>query len=219
MVAIKPPAKRAMVARMGSEPAAWIGRCHPAAVAAAAAMGPASATVRRGYFLGRTKPGAAFYGRACQHSWCELRDGRVLDPTRFAFTGGRPWPPWIGTSRDYDIGGCRRQPPLGKAPGSDFTRGQRLVRLRITSRALESTGLDFCIDPELLAARSTKLTVPQVFWLANLPIKPQPGLGQLSLEWAPEVFRALVGAGMRAAIPIDRLDWMCPELSEGRSSF
>lgn len=219
MAAIKLPRKRDMMERLGGQPEEWAGQCHQAATAVVDLLGRENATVRRGYFTGETRVGAYFYGRACQHSWCELRDGRVLDPTRFAFTAEAAWPLWVGDDRDYDIGGCKGSAPFGKAPDSDFTRGHPLVTVRITSKALESTGLDFCMDPDLLGAWSAELTLPQVFWLANLPVKEEAGLGQLSREWAPDVFRAIVAAGMRSAIPIDRLDWMCPELSEGRTSF
>jgi hypothetical protein len=219
MAALKLPRKRDLIERLGDAPHTWAGKCHQAAVAVVELMGAENATVRRGYFDGPVPAGAYFHGRVCQHSWCELRDGRVLDPTRFAFTAEPPWPLWVGEGTDYDIGGCRAGAPFGKAPDSDFTRGSPLVTLRITSEALESTGLDFCMDPELLDAWSAQLTSPQVFWLANLPVKDQEGLGQLSRLWAPDVFRAIVAAGMRSAIPIDRLDWICPDLSEGRSSF
>jgi hypothetical protein len=77
------------VREMGSEPEEWAGSCHAISTVIAKLIGPESATVRRGYFTGETVPGAYFHNAFCQHSWVELRDGRVCDPTRFAFVGGK----------------------------------------------------------------------------------------------------------------------------------
>lgn len=218
------PSRSRMTEEMGAPPEKWAGMCHAASMAVVDVMGPEKATVRRGYFNGPIAQDAHFFGRVCQHSWVELCDGRLVDPTRFAFTGGKAWPMWVGFSDEYDIGGCARQPQSPMAPNG---WGVEMIFLAVSHTAIKSTGLDFSMeekqfilaDPQGGQAQGVVLTREQLYWLSHLPIREHLSPGQLSKEYAPRIFHAIVDAEESAMIPIDRLDWMCPELSNGRSSF
>lgn len=218
MTGVKLPLKRDVVARMGDQPEKWAGMCHQASLAVVEEMAKLgqSAVVRRGWFQGQTVPGAYFHGRPCQHSWVELPDGRVLDPTRFAFVGGPAWPLWIGPDDEYDVCGCRQQAPSSPPPHASESKSP-LVELRfaedgddaargIVQAVAWQTGIGgYC-------ARITKqvieVSVQQVFWLGNLPIKDTAELGTLPRELAEEVYTAIVRADLGSAIPIDRRDWI-----------
>lgn len=215
---VKLPTRKAMVGRLGSQPDAWVGRCHEVSVALTQAMDAIGqpAIVRRGWFRGETVEGAYFYGRPCQHSWVELPDGRVCDPTRHAFAGGEGWPLWVGPDDDYDICGCRGQAP--SSPPSYASASTRpLMDLRfaedgddsargIVQRVAWLTGIGgYCAK---ITARTLVISIEQAFWLANLPIKDVPELGVLPAELAGEVYSALIRSGRSEAIPIDRRDWI-----------
>lgn len=216
------PAYVEMLSEMGRPAEDWAGNCHGASRALAKLLGPEEATVRRGYFIGETKPGAFFHGRPSQHSWVELRDGRVADPTRFAFVGGPAWPPWVGPGDDYDIGGCRTTAPRGTPPDPYETERPpteiNLMAVDYIATLLGSPSHDYGFDDDT-GEGWIMVTNEQAIWLANLPIKDREEQGQLARWYAAEVYEALCDAGFSGFIPIDRRDWILPERSEGRSSF
>lgn len=212
MTKLKLPSKAALVERTGSPPEKWAGHCHQvsdALVDALEALGE-TAVVRRGYFLGETVPGAMFHGHFSQHSWVELPDcppkQRVCDPTRHAFVGGPAWPLWVGPDDEYDIGGCRSQPPSGPPP----VGGERTIRLTLTKATLYGIGLGFMLPPDALGDRLT-LTPMEAHWLAHLPVKDATRFGALTHAQAAEVYQALIDAGRHGLIPMDRRQWILPD--------
>lgn len=219
---IKLPTQAQILASTGGAPAEWAGCCHQVSSAVADLIGEEHAVVRRGYFLGPVAPDSYFgrLGGVSQHSWVELRDGRVLDPTRFAIVGGKPWPLWVGPDDEYDIGGCKRAAPAGRAPHLCESAGEP-IELKIESAGyvadlLGASSFDFSEeegDSYVMVSRE------QAAWLANLPVKDREGAGVLSRMFAAEVYEALMDCGMSALIPIDRRDWILPERSDGRSAF
>jgi hypothetical protein len=190
----------------------WDGKCHGVSMALAARVG---GVVRRGVFAGQTVEGAVFHGRPCQHSWIELPDGRVCDPTRTAFTSCARWPLWIGPADEYDIGACRSAPPAGPPPSPwDTTtfRGEEreMVELYLgcvdyVSGLLGSPAI-FVHDGN--DSPGVSVTIRQAFYLANLPVRDEETPGVLSRMFAAEVYEALVEAGFESAIPVDRRDWI-----------
>lgn len=204
----------ALVKRMGASPAQWAGRCHEAAFALVAEleeMGVEGAVLRRGYFIGRTKPGALFHDRPVQHSWVELADGQVCDPTRFAFTLDEVWPLWVGPADEYDVGGMRSQGASPPPPPPDsFADSDAEIELKVSSVEYFAglLGLlpewfgDDGEDGWLLITRS------QAHWLAHLPVVEGEGAGVLSRFFAPELFEALDDAKLKVLIPIDRWDYV-----------
>lgn len=210
------PGRREMETAMGSKPEDWAGSCHGAAMLVVEHVGPELATVRRGYFIGTIAPGAYFDGRPAQHSWVELRDGRVCDPTRFAFTGEPAWPLWVGPSDDYDIGGCETMTPAGRPP--DVYESEREMVDIDTGCVDYLLGL-LGLPGECYGEDWVSVSPEQLGWLAHLPIKDGEAQGVLARFFAAEVYQAIIDAGYSALIPIDRRDWILPEQSEGRSSF
>lgn len=213
-----------MEERLGAPPAEWAGRCHEAACAVVELLGADTATVRRGYFTGERHPDAHFYKTPCQHSWVELRDHSIVDPTRFAFTCDPEWPLWHGAGKlvhdEYDIGGCRSEGRAGYPPAPDG----ELIELTLSSvervAELLQQPSDLVWLEEDIEHSTILVSKGQLFYLAHLPIiDGAEEMGTLSPFFAPEIFAAIMDAGEGALIPIDRRDWMLPERSEGRSSF
>jgi len=211
------PTREELESIMGKPIEEWAGQCHAAATVVQEAMGAENASVRRGYYIGEIAKGAYFDGRPSQHSWVELRDGTIVDPTRFAFTNEPVWPLWTGDDTDYDVGGCKRTPPRGAPPdcyGSE--RDPVELELGDTQYLVDLMGL----PSECYGEDWVTLTVEQIGWLANLPIRTRrEEQGTLSSFFAAEIYEAIIEAGYGALIPIDRRDWILPEKSEGRVKF
>ena len=197
----------------------WAGQCHAAATAVQDAMGAEHASVRRGYYIGEIASESYFAGLMWheQHSWVELRDGTIVDPTRFAFTAGPVWPLWTGSDEDYDVGGCKRTPPAGNPPGPyDSEKDPVELELGSVEYLVDLLGL----PSEYYGDDWVTLTVEQLGWLANLPIRERrEEQGTLSSFFAAEVYEAIIESGYGALIPIDRRDWILPDSSEGRVKF
>lgn len=203
------PTREALVARMGCPPEEWAGNCHAASVSVAETID--GAVVRRGVFLGEATPGAYFYGRPCQHSWVELPDGQVCDPTRFAFVGGPAWPLWVGPSDEYDIAGCRSAAPAGWPPDPCDTttwHGEERDYIELKLGCGDYVGGLLGTPPDMIYEDAVEVTLKQAYYLGNLPIKENELPGVLSRFFAAEVYEALVEAGFRETIPIDRRDWI-----------
>lgn len=180
---------------------AWDGRCHAVSSSLAPLLG---GVVHRGYFTGKTVEGAFFHGQFAQHSWIALPDGRVCDPTRHAFTLDDRWPLWVGTDDEYDVGGCRSQPPLGRPPE---TSGP-LCDVTVSSTTLQATGLAYVLPPDRISDTVASLTRAEISWLAHLPVRDGYGLGVLPRKHAAEVYQAVIDAGHGELIPIDRRHWI-----------
>lgn len=204
----------AVAARIGIPTSEWAGKCHGISLAVAPLV---AGVVRRGLFTGEVKLDSYFgqRGGVYQHSWVELVNGLVLDPTRHAFAGG-PVMLWIGPNDEYDIGGCKSQHPSGMSP---FQTSEPTVVLNVDSIQYFADLFDgtaevwFAPDGE---SGEILLTVEQALWFANLPVKEREAPGVLARWFAAEGYEALVRAGQKALIPIDRLDWILPEHREIR---
>lgn len=216
--------KRAMEGRLGGPPASWAGNCHGASLAVVDELGEEVAVVRRGYFTGRCHPLSHFgrQGGVSQHSWVELRDGSVLDPTRFAITFvDADWPVWHGAggvvTAEYDIGGCRSQAPSGDAPSVLGSDGDPI---ELECESAEHFATMLALPAEYFGEGWMQISLEQIAWLAHLPIRAgSEDTGTISHFFAPELYEAIINAGHGALIPIDRRDWMLPEHSDGRACF
>jgi hypothetical protein len=177
----------------------WDGRCHLVSTMLAQAVG---GVVHRGYYLGPKVEGAFFHGAFSQHSWIALPDGTVVDPTRHAFDLSPRWPLWRGPADEYDVGGCKSQPPSG--PPASRHGDEKLVAVTIEQADLNETGLGFTLP----AMPAPMLTRDECAWLAHLPVKDQPHLGAMTKDVAERVYRALIDAGQGELIAIDRRAWV-----------
>lgn len=195
--------------RIGMPLDRWAGNCHAVSAQLVHAE-VVEGVVRRGYFIGVTQPGAHFHGRVCQHSWIEMPDGRVCDPTRFAFVGGPP-ELWVGSDDEYDIGACKSTPPSGPPPDSFDTTNWKGDEIEYVE--LKVSSVDYVADllrtpPEMRYDDAVEATFKQCAWLANLPVKDEEGAGVLSRFFAAEVYEALIEADRGVLIPTDRRDWI-----------
>jgi len=168
----------------------WAGRCHEVSCDALKLI---DGRVLRGWLKG---------SMVGQHSWVELPDGRVFDATRHQFFDRDKPEIWIGPPGDYDVGGCDVQEPMGRMPTRADSRNPAEILIPIADREIRIMMEMSGVDPD------EPLTYDQVSWLAHLPVKAHVGLGQMNAEQAREVYGAIVAAGHRALIPIDRHHWI-----------
>jgi hypothetical protein len=97
----------------------WPGNCHGVAEAVLRRLPTQGMRLVRGHFHGWTSPASVYRGGPQQHSWLRLQDGRILDPTRWAFDQpDRPYL-YVGENDAYDEAGLwlaeRSRPMMGMA--------------------------------------------------------------------------------------------------------
>lgn len=164
---------------------------------------------RRGLWLGPISENSSFAKRAFTgHTWIRLPDGRVYDPTRWAFGTVSPY---IFVSdepesqlHEYDFGGNNirrafRKPFPVRAPGDKPVVLRVLRSVAIHLVLLAGPGCELRASVSRWGNRAwarLPMTQRQAVWFANL------GLTELS-EQAKPVYRALVEAGAGALIPWD----------------
>lgn len=84
----------------------WPGNCYAVACKMLAA-GLLAGRAVYGHYLGPIHPGTMFHGKPIvHHGWIETPDGRIVDPTRWVFTGASPYIHEVELPcLDYDEGG------------------------------------------------------------------------------------------------------------------
>jgi hypothetical protein len=136
-----------------------------------------------------------------RHGWIELpeADGRILDPTRWSFEGVKPYL-WLAYDDEtYDRGGNQfraamtRPCPSGneKCPDGE----QRYVKLELSPVVrmhLHRTS-GGVLYPTM---KPKRLTVSQLFWVANLPY-------DALAPYNRSIYHAIAAVNQRCAIPID----------------
>lgn len=183
--------------------AGWVGKCYEIACACVE-HGLVEGDPAYGHFLGEIEPESAWTkhtGRGpsiiTQHGWVVLKDGRIFDPTGWAFVEtDEPW--IIITHPDepeyewYDEGGNKfreilnvgREPPewTPGAPEVDIDFGESVSLIRGLLNQPPDTTAPF--------------TRPQLFYLSNLPY-------QAFGDSVADVYGALCDAKLGAFIPYD----------------
>lgn len=83
----------------------WPGNCHGIAEAVLRKAPCPGMRLVRGHYTGHVSRESVYRGGVQQHSWLQLEDGRILDPTRWAMD--RPRKPYIycGANDAYDEAG------------------------------------------------------------------------------------------------------------------
>lgn len=191
----------AQAERALGEPARkWAARCYEIAsrIVEAKLCPPGSAAVY-GHWLGPVAPGSHFDRGIrlpfVRHGWVLLPDGRVLDPTRWAFENVEPYL-YTGPNDHYDEGGSQwHNSRQGTAPSFDPNAHAFDLDIDLHTKTFLKTLL-----PSTLTNLSGQLVVDihQLMWLANTDPR------KLGVH-APTIFRAICTAGQRALIPIDNL--------------
>lgn len=188
---------------MGVPAAQWHGRCFEVATAAAKLI-PGSRAVY-GHWLGDVAP-EGFWGRIqngpfIPHGWVRLKEGGVLDPTRFSFENKEPYL-WEGSNgTEYDEGGNRWRtetmgPPPDFEPGDVFTANERILPSAAWTFIEGLLNLDSCWDEDYEPGDISKM---QLLWLANYDPNLMEG-------HAPAIYKMLDHFGLKAAVPID--NWL-----------
>jgi hypothetical protein len=176
----------------------WAGRCYEMACTMVREKLVEGKAVY-GNWTGPVKKGTMFAGRpVVHHGWVLLPDGRVCDPTRWAFEGKKPYI-YIGPADHYDEGGNKfREKQIGDAPEWDATEPLHNINHTIMDSKTwgfveDILGLNEICDEDYLPG---DVTERQLWWLAHLP---PARLG----EHAPAIYVALDKLGKKALIPID----------------
>lgn len=186
----------------------WAGKCYQVACAAAKLI-PGSTAVY-GHYLGKVHPSSIFAGRAMfvQHGWVILPDGQILDPTRWAFEGKKPYL-YVGKDSVYDEGGNQfRGAMQGDPPEFDpCEKTHEITKEILPTKAwnwLEKTlGLDRIMED---GYEPGTVTEEQLHWVAHVDPRRMDGN-------AKDVFSMLEKLGMRALVPFD--NWRMVE--QGRA--
>ena len=172
----------------------WNGRCHEIA-GLMLDRKLVEGKLRYGHWIGPISPKSIFanYPQGLiRHGWIELKDGRVVDPSRFGFENKEPYI-YIGPNDHYDAGGNKFRLNNMK-PAPNYSGAEKKITLSLKgylARALVQEMLG-------LTGKGSKIsiTMRQAFWLANLPLQTFNGL-------AKPVYEALIEANLGALIPYD----------------
>jgi len=141
-----------------------------------------------GVWWGPISDKSSFRGRPfTHHAWIELKDGKVVDPTRWAFEGIKPYI-YIGISgKEYDKGGNRLREKYMR-PCPEYDPIDKKIPIKFSPQ-LKTLVLELLNQPPVFTAR-------QLSWLASLPtdyLEP----------YTRDVYEALIKVGLTCLIPID----------------
>lgn len=168
----------------------WPGNCHGVACAVRDLVPVEGMRLARGHWLGEVSRKSVYRSSGpVQHTWLLVKDGRILDPTRWAIMSPERPSIYLGPNDSYDEGGrflaARMPPPF---PGSrnpwteiagamdEDLRGELATALRTDARSLRSIAIRL-----------------------EHAIKSDPG----QVPAADRIFDILARAGRKAVIPID----------------
>jgi len=189
---------------------AWAGNCS-GVCAEALRSKVVKGELRRGLWVGCISKDSPLFGNRpfTGHTWIRLPDGRVYDPTRFAFTGDEP-SIFITYnteehSKEYDFGGNALRRAFRSPFPFSVEEGKWMV-LRLKKSTADKL-ITLAGPGSGLRAKSTtkklcgawvhlRLTWPQAAWLANTTLE------ELGTS-AEDYFRVLVRLGHGAMIPYD----------------
>lgn len=183
---------------IGSPAELWAGNCFAIASEVVKA-GLVKGVAVYGHFRGRVDPKSYFGLRSgmvfVQHGWVQLNDGRVFDPTRWAFESREPYLYLNQLTAEYDEGGNEINSRLrGGPPQYD---GSETITFSAEELPSEPYSLvEKLLKIDVLAQEPGTLTKGQVFWLANAHydhLKPH----------AQAIYLAIEKKGMGGFIPID----------------
>ena len=176
----------------------WVGNCYGIACALVKHKLTDGEAVY-GEYIGPIDPEGAWCrdgGRTVfvNHGWVRLPDGRVLDPTMWAFLGRKPFI-WLGADELHHDEGANRRKAAFLRPPPGYSPEDRQVALDLTGEALAHV-------EALLLADAPPFSINQVVWLANLPLSM---LG----EHVDAVFLAICKSDNAPLIPWDnRKKWI-----------
>lgn len=178
---------------IGMKAELWAGKCHEVA-ALLLKKNVVVGKLRYGHWIGPVHPDSMFAERPLgliHHGWIELEDSYIVDPTRWVFECEAPYV-YIGKNDFYDAGGnVLRQLNMQPPPEFDCSCSQALLKSSKVAAFVKSMHVD-C----RAVKQQTKVTMKQMFWLANLPL-------ELLGNYAKDVYLELIDQGYGVFIPID----------------
>jgi serine/threonine protein phosphatase 1 len=157
----------------------WAGNCHAIALKLMAAYPVRGMRYARGHWRGVTA--GQFEGRALTgHTWLQLADGRIVDPTRYVFEGVAPYI-YIGPKDDnYDEAGLK-------------TRHRAIPQPSLGDISITNQEAEHLQSQGILGINNT-LSIPAAQWLSTTPLHDTS---------AKANFKLLNQAGLKALIPLD----------------
>ena len=187
----------------------WAGKCYEIAWCIAKRYALLDGTPVYGHWIGAVHPDSYWAPRAgtgfIQHGWVLLPDGRILDPTRWAFENKEPYL-WLGENDgSYDEGGNRlrkrfytdRPCPEPQADTLNEDDNTRHICLKLSMDAQIHLWLYSArVLNEPHNTRAYWMEFGQLFWVANAPF--------MDLEpHAREIYQAIIDVKQAALIPFD----------------
>ena len=168
----------------------WHGKCTLISQAVVQ-LGLVTGDAVYGHYRGPVDHSSYWAGRsACgfiQHGWVLLRDGRVLDPTRFSFENADPYIHIGSADPDYDEGGSIwRAITRGPCPEA----GGKPAGMKARSQIIEG------LFEHLTKTPFDKMTWAQAHWVANLSFE------ELSFALS-DIYETLEENEAKALIPHD----------------
>lgn len=166
----------AMVAASGP-PKTWEGQCYGMACIAADLLGDGAVAVY-GHYLGEVDPDGYWGDKGVagfvQHGWVLLKDGRVLDPTRWSFENVEPYIFLGEPGGDYDEGGngfrqAMRGPPPKWRWDPDDNAAKPVSLTTVTSQADPVyMKIAWMLGPDQIRfGANLVITTEQLFYVAN----------------------------------------------------
>lgn len=203
--------QRALIARaekaVGSAIATWAGRCYEiACTLVRAKIVPGEAVY--GHWLGPIAPESYFADQKgvpfVRHGWIVQPGGKIVDPTRWTFTGEQPHIYQGISGPEYDEGGDKwRASMMERCPTHDehwFNEPHGAAEVHFSPKILAQPA--WAHVEKLVNDKESEGTIPgwltktQTMWLANVPYS---ALG----EHAGAIYKALRDLGFSEFVPID----------------
>jgi hypothetical protein len=162
-----------------------------------------------GHYLGLVDPDAPRFGVNSKlpmqgHSWIELPDGTIVDPTRWVFENVEPYVALIAPTdarhHDYDVTCARWVEGIYRRRPEPSDERQVGLLLPFNPRADICLLLDLKLEGAEYPECVLRVSHEQAVWLAELPPNV---LDPLVVE---QLYGALMAAGMRDAIPLEQWD-------------
>lgn len=190
-------------ARIGAAPSAWPGRCYEIACAIVKEMKwQERAQAVYGLYKGPVSSKCTHFKKGLnRHGWITLRDGRLVDPTRWVFEVSEPrlqvFVPgsqqFQAATSEYDEGGSALA-QLREMPSA--TTGLNQHRLSPEVREILRFVSNWSLD-KIGAAHAQVLDVAQLAWLARTPFD------QLGPNRAQTLYAWLDSLHLEALVPVD----------------
>lgn len=181
----------------------WPGNCNGVAERVLRRVPTAGMRLVRGHFHGWTSPASVYRGGPQQHSWLRLGDGRILDPTRWAFDQpDRPYL-YVGENDAYDEAGlwlaARARPAIAMStffsPDRDAAERAVADRLNACTAGLRGRIAAAARIPELAEGEVRLRDAGRLLDLLQYPVE--------HLEDPAPLYSAVADAGLRAHIKLD----------------